>query len=353
MFPPHYSIVFGYEAVPVITSVLKASTPRIAVVIPCYRVTRHVLQVVASIPASVTRIYAVDDACPDHSGDFISANCTDERVVVLRNPRNLGVGGAVMHGYRQAIEDGMDVAVKIDGDGQMDPLLLPVFVEPILQGEADYAKGNRFYHPSDVAAMPRVRILGNASLSLLNKVSSGYWDIFDPTNGYTAISRNAMSLLPLEKISNRYFFETDMLFRLGLTRAVVIDIPMKAHYGDEVSGLKISKILFEFAWKHLRNFGKRVFYLYFLRDFSIASLELAAGLLLGAFALVYGGLHWWKSFAAGTATSVGIVVLSAVALLSSLQLLLSFFNFDIAAVPRRPLSRLRRSSAVQETSHES
>lgn len=329
------------------------STPRIAVVIPCFRVTRHVLQVVDSIPASVTRIYAVDDACPDHSGDYISANCRDERVVVLRNSFNLGVGGAVMHGYRQALSDEMDVVVKIDGDGQMDPSLLPAFVEPLLQGEADYAKGNRFFHPSDVATMPMVRILGNAALSLLNKVSSGYWDIFDPTNGYTAVSRSAMTMLPFGKISSRYFFETDMLFRLGLTRAVVIDIPMRAQYGDEVSGLKISKILPEFAWKHVRNFGKRVFYLYFLRDFSIASLELVAGLLLGAFAVVYGGLHWWESFAVGASTSVGIIMLSAVASLSSLQLLLSFFNFDIAAVPRRPLSRLRRLRATQETTHES
>ena len=339
--------------VPVMTFTAKASDPRIAVVIPCFRVTRHVLQIVDSIPTSVARIYAIDDACPDHSGDFISANCQDERVVVLRNPLNLGVGGAVMHGYRQALSDGMDVVVKIDGDGQMDPSLLPAFVEPLLRGEADYAKGNRFFHPSDVAAMPMVRILGNAALSLLNKVSSGYWDIFDPTNGYTAVSRNAMSMLPFDKISNRYFFETDVLFRLGLTRAVVVDIPMVAQYGDEVSGLKISKILLEFAWKHVRNFGKRVFYLYFLRDFSIASLELVAGFLLGAFAVVYGGVHWWKSLASGTSTSVGIIMLSAVASLSSLQLLLSFFNFDIAAVPRRPLSRLRRLHATQEATHES
>lgn len=316
--------------------------PKVAVVIPCFKVTRHVLDVIAAVPQVATRIYAVDDACPDGSGDFIEQNCADERVVVLRNAVNQGVGGAVMHGYRQAMHDGMEVMVKIDGDGQMDPGLLPDFIDPILRGEADYVKGNRFFHPSDLAPMPRVRLFGNAALSLLNKVSSGYWDIFDPTNGYTVIGRQALSTLDLNKVSARYFFETDLLFRLGLSRAVVCDIPMKAHYADEESGLKISGILFEFAWKHLRNFLKRVFYLYFLRDFSIASLELLAGVALGVFALVYGGVNWWNSWMVGGTTSVGIIILSAVALLSSLQLLLSFFNFDIAAVPRRPLLRLGR-----------
>lgn len=326
---------------------IERNSARVAVVIPCYRVTRHVLDVIRSIPAEVERIYAIDDACPDKSGEYIRAHNDDERVVVLENPKNLGVGGAVMHGYRQALTDEMDVVVKIDGDGQMDPALLPCFIAPLLAGEADYTKGNRFFRPSDVASMPGLRLLGNACLSLLNKVSSGYWDIFDPTNGYTAVSRSALQTLPMNKISARYFFETDMLFRLGLSRAVVIDIPMKAHYGDEASSLRVSRILFEFAWKHARNFFKRIFYLYYLRDFSIASLELVAGLSLGAFALTYGGVHWWKSLMSGATTSAGIVVLSAVALLSSLQLLLSFFNFDIAAVPRRPLSRLMRTGPME------
>ncbi|WJI16261.1 glycosyltransferase family 2 protein [Pseudoxanthomonas winnipegensis] len=316
--------------------------PRVAVVIPCYRVTRHVLDVIRRVPTSVSRIYAVDDSCPDGSGDLIQRECTDPRVVVLRNQVNQGVGGAVMHGYRQALLEGVEVVVKIDGDGQMDPGLLPAFVNPILSGEADYTKGNRFFHPSDVAVMPRMRLFGNASLSLLNKVSSGYWDVFDPTNGYTAIGRSALESLNLGKISTRYFFETDILFRLGLSRAVVFDIPMKAHYADEESGLKITKVLPEFAWKHLRNFFKRIFYLYYLRDFSIASLELIFGMGLGMFGAIYGGIHWWKSWMVGGTTSAGIVVLSAVALLSSLQLLLSFFNFDIGAVPRRSLARLVR-----------
>lgn len=324
----------------------KLQVSTIAVVIPCYRVTKHILGVLAAIPPLVDRIYVVDDACPDGSGEFVAAKCSDPRVVVIRNSENQGVGGAVMAGYSRAKEDGVMVVVKIDGDGQMDPALIPYFVEPILAGDADYTKGNRFFHPSDVALMPKMRLFGNAALSLMNKVSSGYWDLFDPTNGYTAIGRTALSILPLDKVSKRYFFETDMLFRLGLSRAVISDIPMKAHYADETSGLKVRSILFEFAWKHGRNFFKRVFYSYFLRDFSIASIELVCGVGLGAFALVYGGFNWWHSLSNGTTTAIGTIVLSAVAFLSSLQLLLSFLNFDIVAVPRRALSRYE-STAVR------
>jgi hypothetical protein len=177
-------------------------------------------------------------------------------------------------------------------------------------------------------------------LSFMNKISSGYWDLFDPTNGYTAIHRAALLDLPLEKISKRYFFETDMLFRLNLSRAVAMDIPMRACYGDEISGLKIRKILPEFIWKHFRNTLKRIFYLYYLRDFSIASVELLAGVGIGIFSLIYSGTHWWEAYLQGKANSAGVVVLGAVSLLSSLHLMLGFLNFDISAIPRHPLSTL-------------
>ena len=148
-----------------------------------------------------------------------------------------------MTGYRVALDDGMDIMVKIDGDGQMAPELLPDFVAPILAGEADYTKGNRFFDLEQVSQMPTVRLLGNAVLSFFNKISSGYWNLFDPTNGYTAIHRDVAACLPFGRISRRYFFESDMLFRLNTLRAVVVDIPMHASYGDEVSNLRISKVV--------------------------------------------------------------------------------------------------------------
>ena len=310
---------------------------KIAVVIPCYRVTRHILAVIAAIGPEVDRIYAVDDACPDGSGALVSAQCADARVCVLRHQRNLGVGGAVLTGYRHAIADGMQVIVKIDGDGQMQPQLLPAFVAPILSGEADYTKGNRFYDLAHMARMPRMRIVGNAVLSFMTKLSAGYWDIFDPTNGYTAIHAEVARLLPTDRISQGYFFETDLLFRLNTLRAVVVDVPMEPHYGDEVSHLRIIRVLGEFLFKHLRNFGKRIFYNYFLREMSIASLELVIGIALVLFGGVYGSVHWLRSIHAATATPAGTVMLSAMPIILGLQLLLAFLGSDIASTPRRAL----------------
>ncbi len=208
----------------------KSHSPRIAVVIPAYKVRSQIMNVIAEIGDIVSSIYVVDDCCPDDSGALVRAECLDPRVHVIRLPKNLGVGGAVMAGYQAAIKDGMDIAVKIDGDGQMDPRYIVSFIEPILAGEADYTKGNRFFNLDSLDQMPRGRLLGNAALSFMSKLSSGYWDLFDPTNGYTAIHCEVARHLPMKKISPRYFFESDMLFRLNTLRAVVVDIPMDAKY---------------------------------------------------------------------------------------------------------------------------
>jgi glycosyltransferase involved in cell wall biosynthesis len=317
-------------------------TPAVAVVLPCYKVTRHILGVIAAIGPEVTHIFAVDDCCPDGSGRLVQEQCTDPRVQVLFHTENQGVGGAVMSGYRAAIDAGCDVIVKVDGDGQMDPSLLPDFIAPILSGEADYTKGNRFFDLEQIGQMPPMRLFGNAVLSLLTKLSSGYWNLFDPTNGYTAIHADAARHLPFHKISKRYFFETDMLFRLNTLHAVVVDVPMDASYGDEVSNLKISRIVTEFAFKHLRNFGKRVFYNYYLRNMSLASIEAPLGLLLLLLGSTYGGWHWYHSASVGQATPAGTVMLSALPILMGMQLLLAFLAQDIASVPRRPIHKSRR-----------
>jgi dolichol-phosphate mannosyltransferase len=326
-----------------INSQFRTTKPLTAVVIPCYRVTHHVLDVIDKIGTEVSVIFAVDDGCPDGSGDFIAKNCLDDRVVVLRNPQNLGVGGAVLIGYRAAIEAGAEVIVKIDGDGQMDPGLIPVFIAPIIAGEADYTKGNRFFDLEEIRVMPKIRLFGNAVLSFMTKLSSGYWDLFDSTNGYTAIHADVVRHLPFDKISRRYFFETDMLFRLNTLRAVVVDVPMDAKYGDEVSNLKVSKIVGEFLFKHIRNFGKRIFYNYYLRDMSLASIELPMGLLLLMFGGGFGSYNWINSLQEGVTTSAGTVMLAALPILMGTQLILAFLGYDIASVPRRPFHKMRRN----------
>lgn len=312
---------------------------RISVVIPSFRVRAHILGVLSRIGPEVATIYVVDDCCPEQSGQWVASQCTDPRVRVLYHAENQGVGGAVMTGYRAAIEDGQDIVVKIDGDGQMDPALLPQFVAPLLAGDADYAKGNRFFHLDEIHQMPAIRLFGNAVLSFMSKVSTGYWGLFDPTNGYTAIQTRVASHLPMDQISKRYFFETDMLFRLNTLRAVVVDVPMDAFYGDEESNLKITKVLPEFLSKHIRNTFKRIFYNYYLRDLSLASFELPLGLFLSIFGLIFGAYRWWHVMETGVAATAGTVMLSALPLILGVQLLLAFLGADIANQPQKPVFR--------------
>ena len=320
----------------------------IAVIIPTYMARNHILGVINKIGPEVTRIYVVDDCCPDNSGDFVAANCKDDRVYVIKHTENQGVGGAVMTVYKAAIEDEMSILVKIDSDGQMDPALIMDFVNPIVDGEADYTKGNRFFDLEKVRLMPKVRLFGNALLSLMCKLSSGYWNLFDPTNGYTAIHADVARHLPFNKISRRYFFETDILFRLNTLRAVVVDVPMDAIYGDEVSHLKISKIIGEFFVKHVRNFLKRIFYNYYLRDMSLASIELPFGLVLFGFGSIYGGYNWMESAQAGIPTPAGTVMLSALPILAGIQLLLGFIGYDVSSVPVRPIHGTIRKPSTKK-----
>lgn len=327
------------NSIPVPPQAPEERPAHISVVLPCYRVRSHILGVLRRIPPMVETIFVVDDACPEQSGRFVASSCDDPRVRVLYNGTNQGVGGAVLEGYAAAIDAGADVIVKIDGDGQMDPALLADFVAPILAGEADYTKGNRFFDLTNIARMPRMRIFGNAVLSFMAKLSTGYWDLFDPTNGYTAIHAGVARRLPRAKISQRYFFETDVLFRLNTLRAVVVDVPMDAHYADEVSNLRISRILGEFLVKHVRNLGKRVFYNYFLRDLSLASIELVAGIALMLGGSLFGLASWLGSMQSGTPTPAGTVMLSALPIILGLQFLLAFLGYDIGSVPRRALHR--------------
>jgi dolichol-phosphate mannosyltransferase len=306
----------------------------IAVVIPCYREKAHILDVLARIGPEVAAIYVVDDCCPEHTGDLVATECRDDRVRIIRLNDNLGVGGAVLAGARLALTHGHHIVVKVDGDGQMDPALITRFVRPIKDGAADVTKGNRFYDVDIVRSMPPVRLFGNAALSFLTKLSSGYWSIFDPTNGFIAWDSRILAAIPMEKLANRYFFESDMLFRIGLLRAKVLDIPMAATYGSEVSRLNPGKQLLPFLLGNLRNFFKRIVYNYFLRDFNVGSLEITLGSALCVFGVVYGGLHWGITEPA----TAGTVMIAALPLLTGILLLVSFINYDVQQVPREPIA---------------
>ncbi|HEX2955271.1 MAG TPA: glycosyltransferase family 2 protein [Chitinispirillaceae bacterium] len=320
------------------------SQVKIGVVIPCYKVKEYILDVLSKIGSEVTHIYCVDDACPQSSGLFISENVADCRIKIIYHKENEGVGGAVISGYKAALQDGVDVIVKLDGDGQMDPALIARMIYPVVSGEADYAKGDRFYKAEYLKQMPAIRKAGNAFLSFMNKFSSGYWQIFDPTNGFTAISASVARELPFERISKRYFFESDVLFQLGLLRAVVRDVPIKAVYQGEVSSLKIGKILFEFITGHLYHFMVRVLYNYFIRNFTLGSIELVFALLFILFGLIVGGVHWTSSIMTGVTASAGTVMLSALPIMLGFQLVLAFFSEDISLVPKIPVSKNNNSA---------
>jgi len=308
---------------------------RIAVVIPCYRVKDHILGVIDGIPGFVDVIFIVDDACPDESGGFVQESTSDMRIRIVKHDKNQGVGGAVITGYKEALEYGADIVVKLDGDGQMNPKLMASLIKPIVFGRADYTKGNRFFDLETLKSMPTSRIFGNAVLSFMNKLSTGYWDIFDPTNGYTAISAKLIQQIPWQKVSKRYFFESDVLFRLNTYRAAVIDVPMPAQYGDEISNLRISRIIGEFIYKHKRNTFKRVFYNYFLRDFSVATLNLLLGFLFVFGGTVFGLWSWYISASTGVPQTAGTVMLAALPIILGLQLLLSFLAYDVANIPNK------------------
>lgn len=311
----------------------------IAVVVPSYQVRKHILGVLAGIGPETGRIYVVDDCCPEGSGKLVEAECMDPRVTVIFHEENQGVGGATLSGYQAAVSDGAEAIVKIDGDGQMDPSLIPRLAAPIIAGEADYSKGNRFYDLEGLKPMPPIRMMGNAFLSFTSKLSSGYWNIFDPTNGFTAIHHKIVRSLPTHKISPRWFFESDMLFRLGIQRAVICDIPMPATYGDETSSLKISRVFLVFAWKHAWNTLKRIFYNYYLRDFNVASIELLLGLIAMGFGGWVGTIHWTESYSSGQAATSGTVMLAALPIIVGMQLLLAFLGFDLRNIPTSVLHR--------------
>lgn len=315
---------------------------KIAVVIPCYNVKNSISSVINGIGSEVVAIYAVDDCCPENTADYLEETCSDSRLTIIRHDHNKGVGGAVMTGYRRALDDNMDVIVKVDGDGQMDPSLIENLTKQIVNLEADYVKGNRFYSIYNVRTMPKGRMFGNAILGFITKISSGYWSIFDPTNGFTAISATAARLLNFKNISERYFFETDLLVNLGGVRAVVRDYPMEAIYGDEVSGLKISRILPEFMGKHIKAILKRVFYQYFLRNFSIGSLNLFLGLILVGFGVIYGSIEWYSSVHTGNIASSGTVMIAVLPIIIGFQMLIAFLAEDIANEPTVPLTRMTR-----------
>jgi hypothetical protein len=248
------------------------------------------------------------------------------------------VGAAVVTGYKKALELGCDIVVKIDGDGQMDPTCIGDFIEPLLRDKADYCKGNRFRSYRALKSMPKIRLFGNSGLSFLIKGASGYWNIMDPTNGYTAIHRRVLEKLILDRLSKRYFFETDMLFHLNLINAVVKDVDISAKYSSENSSLSTGKALLQFPPRLLLRMIRRIFLKYYIYDFNMASVYIVIGLPVFAASVIYGILEWIESAVTGVPRSAGTIMLVALPIIISFQMLLQAIQIDINSVPKKDQS---------------
>jgi len=305
---------------------------RIAVVIPSYKVRNYLNAVVTTLPQFIDDIIVVDDRCPEKCYEVIEGF---KKVIVVHHQKNQGVGGAVISGYKKAIELDADIIIKIDGDGQMDPKYLQKLIDPLIKNQADYTKGNRFTDFKALKQMPKVRLFGNSALSFLVKASSGYWNMMDPTNGYTAISKDAILGLDLDKLSKRYFFESDMLINLNIENCVVKDIPIPAKYEDEQSSLSIAKVLIDFPPKLFKGFLKRVFYKYFIYNFNMASIYLIFGFPMFLFGFCYGSISWYQAVSSGIEATTGTVMLSALPIILGVQFLLQAISIDIDSVPKK------------------
>lgn len=306
----------------------------ISVVIPSYKVSKYILDVIKDIPEFVNHIIIVDDKCPQNSGQ-IAKTSSDNRVIICYNEKNLGVGGAVITGYKKALELNSDIVIKIDGDGQMDVNYMQKLIQPILDGKADYTKGNRFTDFKALRAMPKVRLFGNSGLSFLVKAASGYWNLMDPTNGYTAINKHALEELDLDNIAKRYFFESDMLINLNIENAVVVDVEIPAKYGDEKSSLSITKTLVGFPPKLFKGLCKRIFLKYFIYDFNMLSLYLVVGLPMLFFGIVFGSIKWIEAIVNNIETSTGTIMLAVLPIILGTQFILQAIQIDMNNIPRK------------------
>lgn len=241
----------------------------VAVLIPAYKEANQIGRVLRGLPEYVDHVVVIDDASPDDTAEIVrEVGRSDPRVVLIELERNAGVGGALAHGYRWAREHGVDIAVSLDGDGQMDPGEMRRLIEPILDGRADYTKGNRLWEPSWWRQIPRIRLFGNAVLSLLTKMASGYWGVTDSQSGYSAAGRYALERIDWDDMYARYGRPNDVLVLANVADCRVADVPIEPVYGvGERSSMRIAKVTGAIARLLFRRFWWRLYRKYLLRDF--------------------------------------------------------------------------------------
>jgi glycosyltransferase involved in cell wall biosynthesis len=309
---------------------------KIAVVIPCYNVSKQIEAVVNGLPNDISYIITVNDCSADNTLSVLENLAKlNTKLQVVNHLVNQGVGGAMISGYKKSLELGSDITIKMDGDGQMTAANIPKLIRPLIEGKADFTKGNRFRDLKALKSMPLVRRIGNLGLSFLIKAASGYWNIFDPTNGFTAIKNEVLSEVNFDKLHKRYYFETSMIAELYFSNAVILDVPMKAFYGDEVSGLSSTQSLFEFPPKLFVTFLRRIVLKYFLIDFNLGSLYLLTGIPMFLYGIIFGLIKFEQYDKLGVGAPTGTVILPTLFIILGFQVLLAGLAFDVNNYPKR------------------
>ncbi len=306
---------------------------KIIAVMPCYKSSEIAPSIAKDVIRFVDILICVDDCCPDSTGKKIRNSLKSEKIDFIFHSSNQGIGGAMKSGFIHALKFDPKIIIKIDSDGQMDPYLIPKLINPLLDGSSELTKGNRFTNPMSIKKMPFIRIIGNIGLGFITKLSTGYWELFDPTNGFIALRSEVFKEISLEKIDNGYFFETDLLFRCSLSNILITEIAMEAVYAGENSSLNPLKEFFRFFYKHINIFFKRLTYQYFLMDFNPGSLSLCLGFLLGIFSLFIGVRSFTYYRGLNLETPLGIQILFLATSLICNQLIISFIYYDVSQKP--------------------
>ncbi len=300
----------------------------IGAVIPCYMGGDITLKLVEDLRTYADLIVLIDDKCPLQTGKKIKEKFNDPKIKVLFNKENLGVGGATKKGFDFLLEKRCDIIVKIDADYQMDPANIPKLTTPIIKKECDSTKGNRFTNVDSLLKMPMVRLIGNTFLSYLSKLSTGYWEIFDPTNGFIAFDSYALKKINYSKTDNRYFFETDILFRCSLQNINIKNISIDSSYNNHFSSLQPFKEIIPFFIKNLKLLFKRIIYQYFLFDFNVGSVNLILSLLFGLTSFFYLVYLLIKTNITNIYTSSAEASFFSIVSIISMQFFLSFIFYD-------------------------
>ncbi len=304
---------------------------KIAVTIPAYNERKLIRKTVESIPKYIDKIIVVDDASTDDTFLILKNIKKDigKRLIIIKHHKNQGVGGAIITGYKQALIEKMDIAVVMAGDAQMDPNNLPNILNPVVNGEADYSKGNRLLNKNIRDIMPGIRYFGNSLLTILTKIATGYWGIMDPECGYTAISKKTLEILPLDKIYKRYGFENDILIKLNIYRQRVIDTPVNPVYAKEKSGIMLYSFIPKISFLLLRGFLYRMKEKYLIREFHPLFLFYFYGFITTLIGIILAlQILYLRIFRHIIATD-GTIILTALLLITGLQAVFFAMWFDM------------------------